>query len=441
MKNKILITLSALILLVYPMAAYAYNQATPATFSVNYTVSTDTSFTVTLASGSPQQTAMNFTGARNILGVEPQGQSMSTSKPWATINNTGQVNQDFKVSLAAPGNPPTIELLISNNNLMSENIAVTTTPSSPNGWTNVAAYGGKAYLYAVANFRNTPDNPGSRTLSIASMERQVLTSIVVIPASASVPESTSQTYTATGKDQFGNTMSGITFTWSRSNPAAGSINPSTGVFTAAGPAAIGQTTNITASNGSVTSNNATATIVGQTPVLTSILVSPLSANVPENRTQTYTATGKDQYGNTMSGITFTWSRSNPAAGSINPSTGVFTPAAGASGNTTNINASSGSVFNNAATATIIGPVPLTSISITPTTSSITETQTLAFTATDQDGYPITELVTWHSDNTGIATISTAGVLLPTGTAFGDVHVTATYGSATSNKATITVTVG
>ncbi len=361
MKNKMLIILSALILMVYPMAAYAVDQtgnaATPVAYSVNYIVTTDTSFTVTLASASPQQTAMNFTGARNKLGVEPQGQDrlIATPRPWATINNTGEVNQDFKLSLNS-SNPSTIELLVSNNSDMSQNMTVTTTPSSPVGWTNVDANGGKAYLYAVANFRNTPDNPGSRTLRIESMEN-------------------------TGPQDTGS------------------------------------------------------------QVLTSIEVSPVAANVPEGQIQTYTAIGKDQYGTTMSGITFAWSIDNPAAGSINPTTGVFTAATGAVGQTTHINASSDDVFNNTVTATITtAPAgTITAININPITSTINGYGTVSFTATDQSGNIVTNLVTWHSSDTTIGTFNSPGVFTPTNNYFGLVYVTATYGdSVTSNTATVNV---
>jgi hypothetical protein len=455
MNKKILIMLSAMILMVYPMAAYAVDQignaATPVGYSVNYVVTTDTSFTVTLAGASPQQTAMNFIGARNKPNVEPQGQDRlnTTPRPWATINNTGEVSQDFKLSLNS-SNPSTIELLVSNNSDMSQNMTVTNTSSSPVGWTNVTAKGGKAYLYAVANFINTPDNPGSRTIRIASTEHQVLNSIVVSPASASVPEGGTQTYTATGIDQFGNTMSlsGISLTWSSDNAAAGNfVDPTTGVFTAAsGASAVGQKANITASSSGITSNKATATIVGNTPVLDRIVVAPSSASVPEGSSQIFTATGIDQYGNPMSGMLFTWYNSNTAAGSID-GTGKFTANASGNGLATTITASYGGKTSNPASVTVTAAVPIvTTIDIAPTTPGInlaTGTTTQQFTATvkDQNGNTMSGIVvTWHAADISGTNVGSIDSSSGSYTAYnvGTSDVTATYNSVTSNHATVTV---
>lgn len=82
----------------------------------------------------------------------------------------------------------------------------------------------------------------------------VLTTITVLPATASVIEGKTQTFTASPKDQFGNPIN-ATVTWSSSNESVGTITSDGGVFTAK---AAGMTT-ITATSGSV-SGTATVTV-------------------------------------------------------------------------------------------------------------------------------------------------------------------------------------
>ena len=86
------------------------------------------------------------------------------------------------------------------------------------------------------------------------------------------------------------------------------------------------------------------------PVLTSIKVSPSSASVQTNKTQQFTATAYDQFGNAMNPqpASFTWSV-NAAAGTISQS-GLFTAGATAGGPFT-VTASSGGV-NGTASVTV-----------------------------------------------------------------------------------------
>jgi hypothetical protein len=165
-----------------------------------------------------------------------------------------------------------------------------------------------------------------------------LTSISVSPSSASVIVNTTQQFTATAKDQFGNAMSPQpSFTWTVSG--GGTIN-SNGLFTAGSTA--GGPYTVTAASGGV-SGTASVTVTS-VPVLTSISVSPASASVAVNGTQQFTATAKDQLGNPLvPQPSFTWTVSG--GGTIN-SNGLFTAGSTAGGPYT-VTAASGGVSGTA----------------------------------------------------------------------------------------------
>ena len=83
---------------------------------------------------------------------------------------------------------------------------------------------------------------------------------------------------------------------------------------------------------------------------------------------------------------------------------------------------------------------VTSIAITPVSSTIDVTDTQQYTAlgTFSNSVPadITSIVTWESSNTSVATIAAGG--LATGVAAGSTAITAILDSITSNSATLTV---
>src|SRR3990172_7276044 len=88
------------------------------------------------------------------------------------------------------------------------------------------------------------------------------------------------------------------------------------------------------------------------PVLTTITVTPSTATLAINGTQTFTAAAKDQYSNPFT-TTFTWSSSNTTVGTVN-STGKFTAL---SNGTTIINATNGSVSGSASVTVAAIAVP------------------------------------------------------------------------------------
>jgi len=126
---------------------------------------------------------------------------------------------------------------------------------------------------------------GSFSFPSCSGVAQVLTSVGVTPANASVTVSKTQQFSATGYDQFGQPMSPQpTFTWSVNG--GGSINASTGLFTAGGTP--GGPFTVTAASGGV-SGTASVTVTSPPPDF-SFTVTPPSTSVKRGGTATYTIT-------------------------------------------------------------------------------------------------------------------------------------------------------
>jgi hypothetical protein len=98
------------------------------------------------------------------------------------------------------------------------------------------------------------------------------------------------------------------------------------------------------------------TYTAPTPVLTTIIVSPSSISIPSSGSQAFTAAPKDQHGDPIS-ATITWSNSNPLAGSINSSTGLFSATSVIANTITTVTATSGTIHGTA-TVTVLAPAPV-----------------------------------------------------------------------------------
>ena len=172
------------------------------------------------------------------------------------------------------------------------------------------------------------------------------------------------------------------------------------------------------------------------PVLQSITVSPTSASISVGATQQFTATGHYSNGSTQtltSGTT--WSSSSTTYATIG-ATGLAT---GVAAGSTNITASSGGVVSTPAAAlavTAAAPPVLQSITVSPTSASISVGATQQFTATGHYSNGTTQTltsgVTWNSSSTTYATISATG--LATGVAGGSTSITASSSGVVSAPA-------
>jgi hypothetical protein len=152
----------------------------------------------------------------------------------------------------------------------------------------------------------------SGTASVTVTAAPVLTSITVLPGSASVQTGGTKQFTATGYDQFGGAMSPQpTFTWSVGG--GGTISAS-GLFTAGGTA--GGPFTVTAASGSV-SGTASVTVTSVPPDF-SLSVSPTSRSVRQGNATSYTVTITPSNG-------FSGSVTLSVTGQPSGSTATFTP--------------------------------------------------------------------------------------------------------------------
>lgn len=161
--------------------------------------------------------------------------------------------------------------------------------------------------------------------------------------------------------------------------------------------------------------------------IVAITVSPQSFYILTNGTAQFTAQGT--FGNNSTGdvtTQVTWSSSNATVATINSTTGLATGVSslpsGTKLATSNITAKSGSVISNTATLTVAS-VHIQSIAVSPGSQIVTSGQQVQFSAsatlTDGTlGIGITNICSWTSSNTAVATVSSSGLAtaVSTGTA-------------------------
>lgn len=225
---------------------------------------------------------------------------------------------------------------------------------------------------------------------------QAINRIVIIPATATVAAGVTQQFTATGGT--------APYTWSVSNPAAGSINVTTGLFTAL---AAGTTT--------VSATDTTGRVgTSGTITVTTVVVSPDTAGVGVGQSLQFSAVGGT--------APYTWSSSAPAVASIDAATGLLT--ALASG-TTRVTATDRNGRSDTS-----GTITISQVTVTPQTALLTVGNTLAFTATGG-----TAPYTWRSSNLAVATINaTTGLLTAVGAGIATVTATDANGVTGSSGA-------
>ncbi len=264
-----------------------------------------------------------------------------------------------------------------------------------------------------------------------------LASITVTPNPVSIQTNGTQQFTAVGNDGAGNGFS-ITPVWSVVN-GGGSINASTGVFTAGAVAGTFSST-VKATSGTVSGfATVTVTVTAPVPSLATITVTPNPVSVQTNGTQLFNAVGRDQNGNIFL-ITPVWSVVN-GGGTINPATGLFNAGAVAGTFTNTVTATSGAISGTATVTVTTTPSALATITVSPDPASVVANGTQQFTATGRDGNGNTFLITpvWSVVNGG-GTINPATGLFTAGAVAGTFTntVRATSG-AISGTATVIVT--
>ena len=208
----------------------------------------------------------------------------------------------------------------------------------------------------------------------SSTDLRTVTSLTVTPTTATLAPGGVQQFTAVAKASNGSVLA-VTPTWSV--VAGGGTITQTGLFTAGTVA--GTFTNTI----SVTCSGITVhiTIIVGPGALLTIAVLPQSTTLAIGAQQQFTAVGRDANGNVVA-ITPVWSVGNPVAGTINPSTGLFT-----AGNTVGtfpntVRATVGTIFDEADVIVIAGP--LLTITVTPNPVTLETGAPQTFTAVGRD---------------------------------------------------------
>lgn len=174
------------------------------------------------------------------------------------------------------------------------------------------------------------------------------------------------------------------------------------------------------------------------PTLTSVSVGPSSPSVTIGKTQQMSATATYDNGSTDTVTTSaSWSTSDATIATVS-STGLVTGVA--SGSAT-ISATVDGVSGS--TTVTVTVADLKSISVTPTSYTISSGQTEQYDAigllADGTTTDLTSSVTWTSSNTAAATIDSSGLATAlTVSSNTSTNITAKSGSITSNTAVLTV---
>ena len=329
------------------------------------------------------------------------------------------------------------------------NGVVTIQPSAAAGSVTIKAeYGGQSNTHTI-------------TLSKATATLTTLT----ISGSDSVSVPGEYTYTASGEDQYGESISTGSVTWNIEGtaPIGVSIGSSDGKLSITNSAEAGSVT-IRATSGTV-SNTKTVTITKAASVVSSVIISGgvSSLTVPTvdaiggeasvNASAAFNAELKDQYGATISG-TVTWSVSGNPGVTISD-TGLLSITNEATDNNVTVTATAENGKTKTASVTINkatsaanfvqvkknGTVVTTDSIIIPTSGSAATTVTYIAEVYDQYGAPYTsDTPTWSITSTAGVSVSAGTVSVDnTASAGTSVTLTATSSTNTSKTADVTIT--
>lgn len=245
--------------------------------------------------------------------------------------------------------------------------------------------------------------------------------VEIAPSSATLEVGATTTLSVTLKAADQSVLTGRTVTWSSATPTVASV--ANGVVTAISPG----TAVITASS-EQRAANITVTVV---PIpVASVTLTPTQATIVVGATASLSASTRSANGTVLTGRTVTWSSSNATVATV--ANGVVTGIA--TGSATITAASEG----RSATATVtVQPIPVASVALTPstTTLSIGATVTLNAATRDANGATLTgRTISWSTSNAAVATVANG---LVTAVSPGSAVITATSESQ-SGTAQITV---
>ncbi len=257
-----------------------------------------------------------------------------------------------------------------------------------------------------------------------------LHSIAVSPDTSTLVTGATRSFTAQPKDASGKPVVGVALVWASSDTTIATVTQA-GVVTARAPGSVQIAASAFGINGL-----ATVTVV-QIPVA-SIIVAPPIVIARVGTTVQLSDTLKDSVGNVLTGRTLTWASDSTPAASVDQTGLVTAKALGVAHISATIAASAGQPHVTGHATITVTLTPVFAITIIPQNPSVFVAQTTQLFAlpTDSIGNPLSgRVITWSSDNTGVATISNAGLV--TGVAAGSATIQATCEGKTT-VTTVTV---
>ncbi|HEV7705798.1 MAG TPA: Ig-like domain-containing protein [Gemmatimonadaceae bacterium] len=206
--------------------------------------------------------------------------------------------------------------------------------------TVTAGHAGTATITAAAGGKS-----GSASLSVSA---GAVSSVEITPGSASIVAGGTQQLSATAKDASGNVIAAQAIAWSTSDATIVAVSTS-GVVTGAH---VGQAT-ITASAGG---KSDAATVAVTAGAVNAITISPPSGSVVAGGTVQLSAQATDVAGNSVAGVSYTWTSSSTSVATTS-SSGLVTGVAAGSANITAAAAGKSKVAAITVTAVSAPPPP------------------------------------------------------------------------------------
>jgi uncharacterized protein YjdB len=268
---------------------------------------------------------------------------------------------------------------------------------------------------------------GKSARAVVTVQAAPVASISIAPSTATLVVGGTTTLQAVLTDAAGQPLTGRPVAWASNATQVATVDASGKVIgVAAGTATITATSE---------TKTGTATITVTVTPIAAIAVMPSAVALKVGESTGLTAIATDANQNVLGGRPMTWASSDSTIAIVS-TRGLVT--AVAPGTATITASGEGRSGTAQVVVTAAAPTPVGSVALTPTSASliIGGTTTISATIRDDNGAVLTgRAVTWSSSATGIATVSSSGIV--TAVAPGSATITATCEGKTGT-ATITV---
>ncbi|MEP6573856.1 MAG: Ig-like domain-containing protein [Gemmatimonadota bacterium] len=274
---------------------------------------------------------------------------------------------------------------------------------------------------AYGNATITASSNGKNGTALISVDSANVATVTLAPTSLTIAVGASAPLSATTRDTAGQTLTGRVVSWSSSAPGVATVS-ATGVVSAL---TRGTATITASSEGKL--GTASITTVPGAPASITLFPNPVTVGV--GTSAQLQATVMDAGGDTLAGVSLTWSSSAPLIASVNGSGLVNGLTAGSA----IIAASSGAL--SATDSVTVTQTPVATVTVSPPTVSLSVRSTAQLSATLKDASSATLLgraIAWSSSDSTVASVSATGMV--TAVNIGTATITATSEGKTGSAA-------